>query len=62
MEKLLPFLPQLVGFALKLGSAILEMTRDMTSEEMQKYLDMSYDEIAVKKRLKRDSNGKLIWH
>lgn len=59
---LIPFIPQLVEFAIKLGTSILEMTREMTKEEMQMYLDKTYDEIAVKKRLKRNpTTGKLEW-
>lgn len=61
MEALLPYLPQLISFAIKLGNSVLEMTRDMTPEEMQKYLDKTYDEIAVKKRLRRNEDGKLEW-
>ena len=61
MEALLPYLPQLITFAIKLGSSILEMTREMTPEEMQRLLDKSYDEIAVKKRLRRNDAGKLEW-
>ena len=61
MEALLPYLPQLITFAIKLGSSILEMTREMTPEEMQRLLDKSYDEIAVKKRLRRNEAGKLEW-
>lgn len=61
MEVLLPYLPQLISFAIKLGSSILEMTREMTTEEMQRILDKSYDEIAVKKRLRRNVDGKLEW-
>lgn len=59
---ILPYIPQLVTFAIKLGSSILEMTKEMTEEEMQAWLDKSYDEISVKKRLKRnETTGKLEW-
>ncbi len=61
MEALLPYLPQLITFAIKLGNSILEMTRELTPEEMQRLLDKSYDEIAVKKRLRRNEDGKLEW-
>ncbi len=61
MVAILPYIPQLVAFAIKLGSAILEMTRELTPEEMQRLLDKSYDEIAVKKRLRRNEDGKLEW-
>ncbi len=61
MEALLPYLPQLITFAIKLGGSILEMTRELTPEEMQLLLDKSYDEIAVKKRLRRNEDGKLEW-
>ena len=60
---LLPYIPQLVTFAIKLGGFIIETAKTMTTEEMQEYLDKTYDEIAVKKRLHRNSEtGKLEWH
>lgn len=55
MDALLPFLPQLITFALKLGVSILEMNKEITHEEMQRLLNKSYDEIAVKKRIKKNS-------
>ena len=61
MEALLPYLPQLITFAIKLGGFILEMTRDMTPEEMQSLLDKTYDEIAVKKRMKRKNDGTWVF-
>ncbi len=61
MERLLPYLPQLITFAIKLGSSILEMTRELTLEEMQRMLDKTYDEIAVKERLRRNADGVFKW-
>ena len=61
MEALIPYLPQLVAFSIKLGIAAVEMFRTMSNEEIQEYLDKVYDDIAVKKRLKRNADGKLEW-
>lgn len=61
MEALIPYLPQLVVFSIKLGIAAVEMFRTMSNEEIQEYLDKVYDDIAVKKRLKRNADGKLEW-
>lgn len=61
MEALIPYLPQLVAFSIKLGIAAVEMLRTMSNEEIQEYLDKVYDDIAVKKRLKRNADGKLEW-
>lgn len=58
---LLPYIPQLVTFAIKLGNFILEMAREMTPEEMQLYLDKTYNEIAVEKRLVKDEDGRWVW-
>lgn len=62
MEKLLPYLPQLISFALRLGNTALEISKEATPEDMQRFLDMAYEEIAVKKRLKQNENGKWIWN
>ncbi|HHT9124275.1 MAG TPA: hypothetical protein ACFYD6_00485 [Candidatus Brocadiia bacterium] len=61
MEALLPYLPQLIAFAIRLGIDVMEMFKTMTDEEIQKYLDKVYDDIAVKKRLRRNAEGKLEW-
>lgn len=62
MEALLPYLPQLISFAIKLGVASIEMFKTMTNEEVQEWLDKTYDEIAVKKRLRRNAEGRLEWN
>ena len=62
MEALLPYLPQLITFALKLGTHAIEMFKTMSPAEIQEYLDKTYDEIAVKKRLRRNADGKLEWN
>jgi hypothetical protein len=59
MEALIPYLPQLIAFAIKLGTDVVEMLKTMSKEEIQEWLDKTYDEIAVKKRLKRNAEGKL---
>ncbi|MGR3310675.1 MAG: hypothetical protein ACUZ77_07855 [Candidatus Brocadiales bacterium] len=62
MEALLPYLPQLITFAIRLGTGVVEMLKTMSAEEIQEYLDKAYDDIAVKKRLRRNADGKLEWN
>lgn len=59
---LVSFIPQIVTFTIKLVNFILETNKEMTAEEMQKWLDMTYDEIAVKKKIvKNPETGDLEW-
>ncbi len=62
MGALLPYLPQLITFAIRLGTSVVEMLKTMSAEEIQEYLDKAYDDIAVKKRLRRNADGKLEWN
>lgn len=61
MEKILPYLPQIIKILTQLITNIIEITKGMSEEETKKYLDMTFDDITAKERLKRNADGKLEW-